>query len=537
MGFQLDQGSLNKLQGIHPDLIKVMKLAAQIYSGPGKFIIIDGRRTQAQQDHLYAQGRTRPGPIVSSKRNSRHVYGCAIDFNPVDAEGKRRWKNGEEAYFTPFHKLFKQAAQLAGVPIRLGITFGDPPHVELPTFKYPDGCYPLSSQVDPNTVSAPPVGAGNTDMGPPANAPAPQGGLSGLLQQGVTAIAGKPISQKPVAEPKDHEFISGSLNKNLILRIWECNREGQPVGGMRVNMFAIEGENEIASQYTTPFEAAGAESKMPNLMGMIQSGEAVAAVGQLAGNAAGVGMDGLASGMNSLKSALEGLEGKTSLTKVNSVNIFVSTQPIRFTFTVLLRAWQDPGSEVEAPLNTLQAWVLPQHLSDQGVLASVTGGNGMFPSVAPPHIAISYGGKTFAPLFLESVTNPLVVERDSNGNRLAVQFQITLTSRAAMDANDWRRTHGFAEQQVKFDEAARPATAENQVVRQSAPAGMQGSTSAAATRSAGQPSQRAAPTVTQPTLPAGSPSVLQIAKDHIGLLIPGLGPIAAIRKIGDMLFK
>ena len=44
--------------------------------------IICGTRTYAEQDELYAQGRTKPGPIVTKARSgeSNHNFGIAADF-------------------------------------------------------------------------------------------------------------------------------------------------------------------------------------------------------------------------------------------------------------------------------------------------------------------------------------------------------------------------------------------------------------------------------------------------------------------------
>jgi peptidoglycan L-alanyl-D-glutamate endopeptidase CwlK len=42
--------------------------------------ITSGNRTQEEQDRLYAQGRTTPGPVVTWTRNSRHIGGNAFDI-------------------------------------------------------------------------------------------------------------------------------------------------------------------------------------------------------------------------------------------------------------------------------------------------------------------------------------------------------------------------------------------------------------------------------------------------------------------------
>lgn len=54
------------------------------------FLITCTRRTQAEQDKLYAQGRTAPGRIVTWTRNSKHIHGKAFDFVIMEY-GKPDW--------------------------------------------------------------------------------------------------------------------------------------------------------------------------------------------------------------------------------------------------------------------------------------------------------------------------------------------------------------------------------------------------------------------------------------------------------------
>ena len=51
---------------------------------------IAGNRTWAEQDAIYAQGRTKPGPIVSKARGgeSRHNFGLAVDVGLFTPDGK-----------------------------------------------------------------------------------------------------------------------------------------------------------------------------------------------------------------------------------------------------------------------------------------------------------------------------------------------------------------------------------------------------------------------------------------------------------------
>jgi peptidoglycan L-alanyl-D-glutamate endopeptidase CwlK len=55
------------------------------------FLITCTSRTQAEQDRLYAQGRTLPGKIVTWTKNSRHVAGEAFDFVIME-NGKPDWR-------------------------------------------------------------------------------------------------------------------------------------------------------------------------------------------------------------------------------------------------------------------------------------------------------------------------------------------------------------------------------------------------------------------------------------------------------------
>lgn len=52
--------------------------------------IIDGSRTFASQDALYAKGRTRPGTVVTNARGgfSNHNFGIAWDIGIFDSDGK-----------------------------------------------------------------------------------------------------------------------------------------------------------------------------------------------------------------------------------------------------------------------------------------------------------------------------------------------------------------------------------------------------------------------------------------------------------------
>ena len=127
MAFQLDARSLQRLQGVHPDLAKDIHRAAAL--SPIEFRVIEGLRTEKRQRELVASG-------ASKTMNSRHLTGHAVDLAPY-VGGTIRWD------WPLYHKIadaVKQAAAELGVPIEWGgdwRTFKDGPHFQLPHKEYP----------------------------------------------------------------------------------------------------------------------------------------------------------------------------------------------------------------------------------------------------------------------------------------------------------------------------------------------------------------------------------------------------------------
>lgn len=83
-----------KLQGLHPTLAaKARQLITLAFKEGINIIITQGYRSTEEQDALYAQGRTKPGKIVTQVKggHSYHNYGLAFDFAVLDANGKINW--------------------------------------------------------------------------------------------------------------------------------------------------------------------------------------------------------------------------------------------------------------------------------------------------------------------------------------------------------------------------------------------------------------------------------------------------------------
>lgn len=117
----LNQSSLSKLEGIHPDLRRVVMRTAEL--SPIDFVITEGRRSLRRQHMLVEAG-------ASHTYNSRHLTGHAIDFAPVIG-GEITWK------WPPFRTIartFKDTGFDLGIPVAWGgdwRDFRDGPHIEL----------------------------------------------------------------------------------------------------------------------------------------------------------------------------------------------------------------------------------------------------------------------------------------------------------------------------------------------------------------------------------------------------------------------
>lgn len=99
-----------RLTGVKGPLVSVVRLAAMRFP----LLVLEGVRTQARQDQLYAQGRTTPGKVITWTRNSKHCTGDAVDIAPFPLD----WNNIKR-FCTLADHMFAAAKHL-GVSIRWG---------------------------------------------------------------------------------------------------------------------------------------------------------------------------------------------------------------------------------------------------------------------------------------------------------------------------------------------------------------------------------------------------------------------------------
>jgi peptidoglycan L-alanyl-D-glutamate endopeptidase CwlK len=137
--------SLKNLNGIHPDLRRVMDRALR--ESPLDFIVIEGLRTEDRQRQLVAQGASRT-------MNSRHITGHAVDLLPIGP-------NGRAAFDWPLYDRLapavKAAAEAEGVKLVWGgdwKSFRDGPHFELERNAYPPSAWTTGDEPPKERTSA-----------------------------------------------------------------------------------------------------------------------------------------------------------------------------------------------------------------------------------------------------------------------------------------------------------------------------------------------------------------------------------------------
>ena len=125
MGYKLGTRSLQKLSGVHPDLVAVVKRAIEI--SEQDFSVLEGIRHIERQKQLLKEGK-------STTLRSRHLTGHAVDLVPYPVSWD--WE-----YFYPIVDAMKAAAEELEIDITCGadwVNFPDGPHFQLSWDSYPE---------------------------------------------------------------------------------------------------------------------------------------------------------------------------------------------------------------------------------------------------------------------------------------------------------------------------------------------------------------------------------------------------------------
>lgn len=124
MAYSLSFRSRQRLSGVHPDLVAVVKRAIEITKQD--FSVLEGIRSIERQRKLVKEGK-------SKTLNSRHLTGHAVDLVPYPVSWD--WE-----HFYPIADAMKAAAEEFDVDLEWGgdwKSFPDGPHFQLSRKTYP----------------------------------------------------------------------------------------------------------------------------------------------------------------------------------------------------------------------------------------------------------------------------------------------------------------------------------------------------------------------------------------------------------------
>ena len=131
----------NDMSHLFPLFVEKVKevLAMVTHDTKGKhdvdhWIVFEGYRSQARQDWLYSQGRTRPGDVVTHIHVSNHTSRMAADCYPMNVHGEVMWEPHPDIWSQYGHCIRAVGMQWGGDYPRIfpGSHFVDQPHVEPP---------------------------------------------------------------------------------------------------------------------------------------------------------------------------------------------------------------------------------------------------------------------------------------------------------------------------------------------------------------------------------------------------------------------
>ena len=112
MSFKLSQRSLDKLEGVHPDMVKCVKSAIEYTKVD--FGVICGMRTEQEQKELVAKG-------ASTTMRSKHLEGLAVDLMAY-VGSRASW---ELNLYDDIADAMAKASKTHGVPIKWGAAWSE----------------------------------------------------------------------------------------------------------------------------------------------------------------------------------------------------------------------------------------------------------------------------------------------------------------------------------------------------------------------------------------------------------------------------
>lgn len=245
------------------------------------------------------------------------------------------------------------------------------------------------------------------------------------------------------------------LSEILIARFYPVGRDsGYQTTGKEVHAPLTDVEMSIDLNWQSPFETSGADNKAPALTAMVQSGAIGSVMNALRDSGSvteGGTVDGLLNNkdINDLSSEFR---GATGITKLNSTQIFSGMNPIKISMSVKFRAYYSAYEEVELPYRQLLEWALPEELASDGVLSNLIRSNpgnveeflkAMLPSRAPALVGFQYKNRTYEPMVIESISEPMDSPIDATGDYTELLVPMTISTLTALDRHDLTKVMSY----------------------------------------------------------------------------------------------
>jgi hypothetical protein len=244
----------------------------------------------------------------------------------------------------------------------------------------------------------------------------------------------------------------GGLSPHLLAAFYPVAMERQGdtrsfrrVGDTVVAAPISDASMEQTANWTSPFENQTPDAGFSTFSHMLQAGALEPILNALERVAPGAAAGGFAS----IKEGAATLAGRSSMTKLNSTQIYNGSPPMKITLTALFRAISNPDKEVMAPVAQLFSWMLPEQLADNSLAtnavdAMASGKTGVgdilrtiYPSLTPSIIGMVYQGKEYMPMVIESISKPMDCPVTADGKTTFTTLQMQISSLTALDRADF----------------------------------------------------------------------------------------------------
>jgi peptidoglycan L-alanyl-D-glutamate endopeptidase CwlK len=132
----MDKITEQRIQLLHPkvrsEVLGIITQCDKRLTGNAKVRIVQGLRTFEEQNNLYAQGRTKPGKIVTKAKGgqSYHNYGFAIDYCLIIDGKEVSWNTVKDFDGDAVADWTEVAHTFIAAGWEWGKAFNDLPHVE-----------------------------------------------------------------------------------------------------------------------------------------------------------------------------------------------------------------------------------------------------------------------------------------------------------------------------------------------------------------------------------------------------------------------